>query len=322
MKAFVAWNPNREVVLKSTSGGVFSALAESVIASGGLVVGAVYSEDLSIRHAVAETLEGISPMRGVKYAFGAISKSVYDRIASALSNGRRVLFTGTPCQCAAMRKRFASDANLLLVDLVCFGAPPQSLWLKYVRWLEARKGKRLVSVNPRDKQHGWGRKTYYSYQWADGRVSRQLSLFDPYAQVFYSTLGFRKCCFSCPFRGKNHPSDLTLGDGWGCETQELPDVIKRHGLSLVVCHNSRGLAAFEACGCKWSAIGESIIRAHNRPYFESPPLHKRWLEFNEDVARLGFGLLVKKYGLGHSRCEMLIGQVRFVIKRMLRYWYS
>ncbi len=317
MKAFVAWNPNREVVLKSTSGGVFSALAERVIASAGLVVGAVYAEDLAIHHAVAEALEDIAPMRGVKYAFGVISKSVYDRIASALSNGRRVLFTGTPCQCAAMRKRFASDANLLLVDLVCFGAPPQSLWLKYVRWLEARKGKRLVSVNPRDKQHGWGRKTYYSYQWADGRVSRQLSLFDPYAQVFYSTLGFRKCCFSCPFRGKNHPSDLTLGDGWGCETQELPDVIKRNGLSLVVCHNSRGLAAFETCGCKNSAIDESIIHAHNRPYFESPSLPKRWGEFNADVAQLEFGALVKKYGLMHLRTEWLVGRLKNLFKRIL-----
>lgn len=317
MKAFVAWNPNREVVLKSTSGGVFSALAESVIASGGLVVGAVYSEGLSIRHAVAETLEDMAPMRGVKYAFGVISKGVYDRIASALSDGRHVLFTGTPCQCAAMRKRFASDANLLLVDLVCFGAPPQSLWLKYVRWLEARKRKRLVSVNPRDKKHGWGRKTYYSYQWADGRVSRQLSLFDPYAQVFYSTLGFRKCCFSCPFRGKNHPSDLTLGDGWGYETQDLPGVIKRNGLSLVACHNSRGLAVLESCGCKIFPIDESIIHAHNRPYFESPLLHKRWAEFNTDVTCLEFGALAKKYGLTHVRAEWLACRLKNLFKKIL-----
>lgn len=317
MKAFVAWNQNREIVRESTSGGVFSALAERIVGADGLVVGAAYVADMSVRHVVAQTLGDVASIRGVKYAHGTITKDVYDGVKSALSDGRAVLFTGLPCQCAAIRKLVGNDLNLLLADLVCFGTPSQSLWLKYVRWLEAKRGKRLLSINPRDKVHGWGRKTYYAYHWADGRVSRKLSLFDPYAQAFYSTLGFRKCCFSCPFRGDGHLSDLTLGDCWGAETIAVPDADRARGLSLVVCHNAKGEAALETCGCATIPVDESLIHEHNRPYFESPTMDARWVEFNADVAHLEFGELAKKYKLNHTRLEWAIGGLKRFLKGVL-----
>lgn len=316
-KCYAAWSHDNDVLKESTSGGAFTELAKVVLKDGGIVVGAAYADGLAVVHRVAHSFGELKALRGVKYVQSVIPKSVYEEMSTALRERRRTLFVGTPCQVAAMRKRFGRDDNLILCDLICFGTPSQSLWLKYVRWLEAKRGKRLRSINPRDKVHGWGRKTYYAYHWADGRVSRKLSLFDPYAQAFYSTLGFRKCCFSCPFRGDGHLSDLTLGDCWGAEMIAVPNAERMRGLSLVVCHNAKGEAALETCGCAKIPVNESLIHEHNSSYFESPTRNARWAEFNADAARLEFGELAKKYKLNHTRLEWAIGGLKRFLKGVL-----
>lgn len=317
MKVFAARNRDSTVVKSSTSGGVFSALARLVISSGGRVFGAVYLKDLSIVHSMADNEEDLASMRGVKYAFSRIDKRIYDQIEESLKEKRLVLFTGTPCQSAAIRKRFGNDENLIVVDLICFGAPDQRLWLKYVRWLEDKKGKRLLKINPRDKKYGWGRKTYYGYYWEDGSVTHRLSLFDPYAQLFYSTLGFRACCFNCQFRGENHQSDLTIGDCWGAERLPIPAERRKNGVSLVVAHNELAARVLKSCDGEKIEIDESVVRVDNKPYYESPKMRSDYEAFQSDMKTLPFERLIAKYSLQVTKAQWLLQIIKRKVKRIL-----
>ena len=316
---YAAWNRDGNVLRDSTSGGAFSALAEKVLMAGGIVVGASYGERLEVRHEVVDSLDGLKRLRGVKYVHGVIDRGVYDSMRKALADGRRVLFTGLPCQASAVRKMFGDASNLLVCDLVCFGAPPRTLWRKYVDWMERKHGKRLIDVNPRDKFHGWGRKTYYRYEWEDGKVTRNLSLFDPYAQAFYSTLGFRKCCFACPFRGIDRVSDITLCDFWGAERLGLPSKVMDGGVSGVAVHTKMGAMAFVVADIERVEVAKEDFVAGNVPVVSSATMPAMWVDFAEDAKSMDFGALARKYKLQVTKTQVAFRQVCSCMARLARW---
>lgn len=315
---YAAWNRDDNVLRESTSGGAFSAFAEKVLMTGGVVVGASYGKRLEVRHEVVDSLDGLKLLRGVKYVYGVIDRAVYGSMRKALAGGRDVLFVGLPCQSAAVRKMFGDAANLLVCDLVCFGAPPQTLWRKYVDWMARKQGKRLIDVNPRDKFHGWGRKTYYRYEWEDGKVTRKLSLFDPYAQAFYSTLGFRKCCFACPFRGLDRVSDITLCDFWGAERLGLSPNVMAGGVSGVAVHTKKGAEAFAAANLERVEVDKEDFVAGNVPVVSSATMPAMWADFAEDVKAMDFGGLVRKYKLQVTKTQVAYQWLRSCAARLVR----
>lgn len=311
---YAAWNRDHEALAASTSGGMFSALAMSILASGGIVVGAAYGKGLRVEHQVARNGKELARLRGVKYVFSTISKAVYDEMAAALAVGRRVLFVGTPCQAAAVRKRFGSPQELLVCDLVCFGTPSQDIWLKYVAWLEERNGKCLSFVSPRDKLRGWGRATCYRYEWEDGSVTRQSSRYDPYAYAFYTTLAFRPCCFDCRFRGVERVSDLTLCDMWNAEALHLPRETVRGGVSGVMVHTEIGSAAFRAAAVERLPVAEEVFLKGNFPILKSASRPANWAAFQADAATLPFDRLTRKYGLKRTP----VGYARQKVVRLVK----
>ena len=296
-KCWAAWHTNDDVRKASTSGGAFSALAEVVLGRGGVVIGAAYDDRLNVRHEFVMQREGLRRLRGVKYVKGSLGKEIYDGVREFLRQKRPVLFVGLPCQVAAMRKVFGRAPSLVLCDLVCFGAPPHRLWRKYVDWMEEKHGSRLVNVNPRDKKYGWGRKTYYRYEWADGRVTRKLSLFDPYAQMFYSAIGFSPCCFACQFRGMDRVSDLTLCDMWNAAALDLPEGVMRDGISGVIVHSDEGEELFSATALERVPVPPEVFVKENYPILNSAQRPEAWRTFEEDSRVLAFGQLAKKYRL-------------------------
>lgn len=317
---YAAWNRDKVVLGESTSGGVFSALAERVVAVDGIVVGAAYDVDLNVRHEVVETKEGLRRLRGVKYVKGIIGKDVYHAIREALSAGRKVLFSGLPCQAAAVRRMFGNDDNLHICDLVCFGTPPNALWQKYVRWMEQKQGKRLVNINPRDKKYGWGRKTYYRYDWEDGSVTRKVSLFDPYAQAFYRAIAFGPTCYNCQFKGENSKADITLCDCWGAEKFGLPDDVLHRGVSGVIVRTERGAAAFSKANVDRREVKLSRLAQENYPMFHSATKHQRWSEFGGDMNLMDFGGLVRKYDLQITRLQVVLQLMKNIVARLMHCW--
>lgn len=306
---YAAWNRNVKVLKESTSGGVFSALAEQVLSFGGIVVGAVYGDGLKVVHRVAYTQSEVAALRGVKYVYSEIGKAVWNEIAEMLKINRQVLFVGTPCQAAAVRKRFGSPKNLLVCDLVCFGCPSQDFWAKYVAWLEERSGKKLSYISPRDKARGWGRKTFYRYEWNDGTVTRKCSRYDPYARAFYTTLSFRGSCFHCPFRGFERVSDITLCDMWNAGALGLSHDVLRGGVSGVMVHTDLGLNALVSANVNRVKVDKATFLEGNYPIVRSPEKMPNWNAFHLDGANMPFDHLVKKY-------QLQLSPVRYWMCRM------
>ena len=141
--------------LNSSSGGVFTAIAEEVIKRGGVVFGAAFNKNLGVRHIYTETKEGLSQIRGSKYLQSIIGDA-YKQAEHFLKNGRQVFFTGTPCQIGGLYAYLGENYdNLITQDLVCHGVPSPLVWGKYLTYRKKEAGANVENVFFRDKRVGW-----------------------------------------------------------------------------------------------------------------------------------------------------------------------
>lgn len=149
LKVYAAINKDEKIRLESSSGGIFTLLAEQTIGEGGVVFGARFDENWQVRLDYTETIGGIAAFRGSKYVQSR-TENTYQQTESFLKEGRKVLFTGTPCQIAGLKKFLRKEYdNLLAVDFVCHGVPSPKVWRRYLQKLLASKGeKNTVSFSP------------------------------------------------------------------------------------------------------------------------------------------------------------------------------
>lgn len=198
---------------RSSSGGMFYAIARYVIGKGGVVFGAAYDKDLRVRHIAAADMAGLEQLRGSKYVQSHVGDA-FKEAAAYLKQGRLVYFTGTPCQIAGLksflRRRYD---NLLTSDLVCHGVPSQWLFDKHLQYLSWREGSKVTSYSFRDGKY-WTIREKVDY--ADGKVSCE---FDgnrsPYLYAFGLGYTYRRSCFDCKFARIPRQGDITLADYWG-----------------------------------------------------------------------------------------------------------
>lgn len=230
---FAEWS-DCKTRLASSSGGMFSALAKYVIAHGGAVFGAAYTENLAVHHLMIDSEEELSALRGSKYVQSQTG-DCYLQARNALDQGKLVLYTGCPCQIAGLYAFLGkSYENLITADLICHGAPSPGLFRRY---LEEAHGNAPVNVSFRDKSvFGWT--ANMKVEMADGTVRNELASRDPYLRMFLSCLANRPFCAHCKFTKLPRVADFTLGDWWGIRDvdQALDD---GNGTSLVLANNGR-----------------------------------------------------------------------------------
>lgn len=232
----------------STSGGVFYAIARSVIADGGIVFGSVLDGNMQVAHKSASTLDELSSMRGSKYVQSDLRDS-FSAVKAFLEEGRQVYFTGTPCQVAGLSAFLGkSYANLLTSDLVCHGVPSQRLFDTHIAWLEKKYKGKVVDYMFRDyKQGGVCETVKITVSQTPGRIiTHRLPSYElsPYLYSFMHSLTYRPACYNCPFAGIPRQGDITLGDYWGSERFH-PKMDSRHGISLVLVNTPAGNIVWE-----------------------------------------------------------------------------
>ena len=242
-KAFAAANLDDDMRRRSSSGGIFCLLAKSVLDSGGAVVGAAFDGDFSVRHILIEREEELPLLMGSKYV-QSNTEGIYKETKEFLESGRRVLFSGVPCQTSALRSFLGKDhPGLLTVDILCHGAPSPLHWKKYLMRFSGGSRK-IDSVSFRDKEHGW-RRYSVAVHFSDGGTIKTPASEDVHMRAYLHDLISRPSCYSCRFRGESRPSDLTLADLWGAEKiLGRPD--DDMGASLVLVHSAKGMEAVEA----------------------------------------------------------------------------
>ena len=238
LKVYAARNGNETIRMSSSSGGVFTALAEEIIKRGGVVFGASFNEDWQVVHSYTEQLEGLSAFRGAKYVQSVVGDT-YLQVRHFLKQNRWVLFSGTPCQVAGLKHFLRTGyERLLTVDVVCHGVPSPLVWQTYLDSINPRK-ERITTLSMRDKSLGWKR---YGM---DIRTEKEIlytgkAASNLYSQGYLDNLYLRPSCHACPAKkGRSH-SDLTLGDFWGIE-QVCPSMDDNRGTGLVLVNSPAGM---------------------------------------------------------------------------------
>ncbi len=252
-----AKNPDSQVRLASSSGGIFTLLAQQTLRRGGVVFGASYDKEWQVRHIAIDKEADIVLLQGSKYMQSLMGNS-FSEAEAWLKDGREVLFSGTPCQIAGLKKYLRRDyPNLATVDIVCHGVPSPLIWSNYLRSINPQQ-KPITQVNMRDKTTGWQR---YSITIGcdDGTtlISERAS-HNTYMRGFLSGIFTRPSCFQCPAKGGRGMSDITLGDFWGIG-HVIKEMADSKGVGLVMAHSERGV----------ELLGEIDFTRHEALYTEA-----------------------------------------------------
>ena len=295
---------------RSSSGGMFSILARAIIAKGGVVFGAAYSEDFSrVEFTYASTEEELQPIRGSKYVQSDVGLA-YREVKRLLEQGTPVLFTGCPCQVAGLYTYLDKQyAELYTADIVCHGAPSPEVYRAYLA--EKAAGRTLTKVDFREKAYwGWG--TASSLFFSDDTQFRKDCFNDLYLKGFLGGLITRKSCGECRYTQMNRVGDFTLGDFWGIGSIDA-ECDDKKGTSLVFVNSDKARALFSTLRstctlCREEDISKvtEVAKTQNGRLLCPTPVHPNRAQFFENFGKMPFS---RAYNLASDKPKYDIGYV-------------
>lgn len=278
----------------SSSGGVFSLLALSTLQAGGVVFGAALGTGLEVMHVGIERPDEIPALRGSKYV-QSDTRGLYGRVSQVLEAGRPALFSGTPCQVAALRAFLGGGTErLTCVDFFCHGVPSPQAWRRYLQFQEGRSGSRADAASFRDKSSGWRRFSMFLH-FENGRVYRRTHDRDPYLRAYLADICLRDSCHECRFKGLSRWSDITLADFWGVENI-APGLDDDKGTSLVLVSTAVGREALSAVQhlLDWEEVPLGEATSPNKAAVDSVDPHPGRSDFLRSVENVRFDRLVRR----------------------------
>lgn len=242
-ETYAAWSKDKDIRYNSTSGGLFSELANEIIRMGGCVVGAQYSEDNLVEHVLVENLIGIEKIRQSKY-IQSRSGNIYQIVKKMLNENRYVAFCGTPCQVAALNSYLGhkSFEKLITIDFICRGVNSPKAFKAWLNEIENSNNSKVVKVWFKYKEGGWKtspKRTRLDFKNGNFKIKDGKENLFMYGYLT-SNLYIRPSCGDCDFKGIPRQSDITLADFWGIESKLDDD----KGTSLVLINNEKGKALF------------------------------------------------------------------------------
>ena len=239
---YAAVHKDKTVLKNSSSGGVFTALADIVLEKGGVVFGCAFDENLNPQHRMAESREQFAAMLGSKYVQSDVG-TTYRQVKEFLEESRTVLYTGTPCQIAGLLS-FLGDTNtdhLITAELVCHGVPSNKLFHQYISYLEKKNNTRITDYHFRSKEKGWGIRDGQFDQTFVTQNGKKVVL-PGFASVYISSYRkndlHRSSCYQCPYATPLRMADFTMGDFWGFNNANVQSGYKR-GLSIFLANTEK-----------------------------------------------------------------------------------
>lgn len=234
-ECYAAYNKNDEVLMLSSSGGIFFLLALSILKENGIVIGAMF-DSKKLVHMIVDNKKDLVKLMGSKYLQSNMD-DIYKKVKIEVQS-RKILFVGTPCQVAGLKSYVGEDnENLICVDLICHGVPSSKLFIKYINELEKKNNGTLKKYNFRDKSTGWDS---YSVSIDFENISKiELARDNCYMKLYLSNLALRESCYNCNFKLGNKFSDITLGDYWSVHKFHK-EIYNKKGVSAVIINTKKG----------------------------------------------------------------------------------
>lgn len=262
-ETFAAQTDDENIISASASGGVFTAIASMILKDKGVVFGSAMmntNDGLQAVHIKAESVEDMKKLQGSKYV-QSNTGNVYRQVKDELQSNRLVLFSGTPCQVAALKSYLGNKSydNLFTIDIICHGVPGQGMFSAYIKDYEKKLNGKITEFKFRDKCRGWGLTGSVKYIAHNGQEKDKLvpCKMSSYYMLFLKSHIYRENCYSCKYASANRPGDITIGDYWGIE-DEHPEYLKANGgaldqdkgISCILVNNEQGEKLLEKFGEK------------------------------------------------------------------------
>lgn len=310
-EVYAAYSLDETLRRDSSSGGVFSLLAEKILEDGGLVYGAAM-EGRCVRQIRVVSKEELYRLRGSKYVQSDVGET-YLQARKDLAEGKTVLYTGTPCQIEGLL-HFLGEApeKLVCVDIICHGVPSPMVWDRYCSFREKKAGAQIASVSFREKGDGWKQ---YAVQmgFCNGAVYRRMHRDDLYMRAFLHDFSLRPSCYRCKFKKVGRISDITLADFWGAQLA-CPGMDDDKGLSLVMIHSEAGRRLFSMLEeeLRWNPVDFQTAIVRNRSMTTSVEKPEGREQFMREIQTGAFDKVAASYA-GRRK-----GKLRKIFERIVR----
>lgn len=269
IETFAAVRSDKSLIQKSSSGGVFAAIAEKLISEGWMIAGCIMDENLIPHHILTSDPTELQKMYGSKYV-QSNTLGIYITIMDALESGKNVLFSGTPCQVAAAKRYTKNHVNLLTIEVICHGVPNNKMLQSS---LACQDIKHIKSFIFRDKNQGWTYNNLIVYDNGDKKkINHRLS---SYMTYFLEGETYRDSCYECPYAKPERVSDITIGDFWGVarrrsDLKRKIDIEK--GVSCLIVNSERGKNIISICEIDKFQVLYEDIKDGNGP-LNHPSIH-------------------------------------------------
>lgn len=245
---YAAYHKDEEIRMQSSSGGAFTALAETTLQSGGAVCAAAFDEHCqNVRHILIEDAKDLHKLRTSKYTQSDMG-SCFAEVKKRLNQGDKILFVGTPCQVSGLHLFLKKEyPTLTTADIVCHGVPSPRIFQDYISWLQNKHKNRVSCYNFRDKRWSW---FHFNMKagFEDGSTYYGTWEADPFFRGFLNDYFLRECCYSCQYSKHLRYADITLSDFWGYSSKGGGFRDDDKGISMCMCNTEKGLSLFrQAC---------------------------------------------------------------------------
>lgn len=290
LQVFAAKNKNEEQRLRSSSGGMFILLAQHIIKQGGVAFGARFDQKWEVEHCYAETIEELEPLMRSKYVQSNIGNT-YKEAEQFLKQGRSVIFVGSSCQIAGLKRFLRKEYdNLLAIDFICHGVPSPGVWRKYLEEIKSSKSYSVITgINFREKQNGgYGWKKFGFVVRSKSPFKGESGIFNEniFMRGFLSNLYLRPSCYKCTAKNGTSGSDLTIADFWGIQ-KYYPEFDDDKGVSLVFVHTNKGESILKILKDKIDILESNMSEAieSNPSYFKSVSVPEKYTLFWKEYKR-------------------------------------
>lgn len=313
IKIYAAKNKNEITRKSSSSGGVYSLLADYILEKNGVIYGAMYDENLRVIHGRAENKWDSERFKGSKYVQSDMMY-IYKDVKKDLQNNKLVLFTGTPCQISGLKKylgNLVNIENLYTQDLVCHGVPSPKIYHDNIKYLEKKYESSITKINFRGKKIP-GEVQDLEITLKNGNIVNMLPKMDLYYSLFQHDIILRPSCYNCKFTSLKRESDVTLADYWGIENI-YPQFEDHKGVSMIILNSEKGKKIF-------NSINESLDYIEtNREQCTQKNLYKPTTK--SKLSKL-FWLNIKQKGFNNStsiiKLIILIPRIKHAINRRIK----
>lgn len=304
-EVYALQHKSKDVLRHSSSGAAFTAFSDIILDEDGCVYGADFEQDFSVVHKCATSMAERDSFRESKYV-QSIAFCVFREIKCNLENGKKVLFTGTPCQCAALISFLGKRPdNLIIIDLLCHGVPSNRILQDHIHLWERRTGKMAIKYHYRSKRYGY--EHTHEIEFNDGSSNHSIEL--KRILKLYA-LSMRPSCYECPYSNRNRIGDLTIGDLW--EAASVAAIYDHKGVSTVLVNTETGRAllreAKSSCLIFPVQIDLDEVGALNHPVKHTPKVELFWSTYLDD----GYEAALNQFGAQTIKSSIYQGILRTI----------